>query len=480
MNYSIIISTVGKILRVEGLLMLLPLIVSLIYKEKDWSSFAVIAVLLVFIGFIANRKKPKDSVVREGEGFVIVALSWVLASVFGALPYFISGAIPSFVDAVFETVSGFTTTGSSILQNVEALSHGMLFWRSFAIWIGGMGIIVFVLAALPKSEGRSIHIMRAEVPGPVVGKIVSKVKNSARILYGIYIALSIMQIVLLLVGGMPFFDSILNTFATAGTGGFTIKNASIAAYSSTYAEYVIMIFMILFGINFNVYFLIITGHLLQALKSEELRLYLGIILVAVIAITVNIFQMYGNIGHAFRDAAFSVSSIITTTGFITGNFDLWPSFSKTILVVLMFIGASAGSTGGGLKIARVLIMKKMVSREIKRLLHPRSVVAVKVEGKTLEDSVVRSTGVYFMVYMAIFTLSLILVSLDGYDLIADFTAVVTCFNNVGPGLGVVGPVGNFSGYSGFTKVVLSLDMLFGRLEIYPMIMMFIPSIWRRR
>lgn len=480
MNYSMIRSTVGKILQVEGVLMVLPLLVSVIYRERDWVSFAIVAGLLVAIGLVLNIKKPNDKVIRESEGFIIVALSWILASAFGALPFYISGQIPSYIDSFFEAVSGFTTTGSSILQDVEALSQGMLFWRGFTIWIGGMGIIVFVLAVLSKSEGRSIHIMRAEVPGPVVGKIVSKIKVGAMILYGIYIALTIIQILFLLVGGMPLFDSIVNTFATAGTGGFAIKNASIGAYNSAYFEYVIAVFMVLFGVNFNIYFLIITGHLVQALRSEELRVYLGIVVAATAAICINIMGMYDSAADVIRDAFFSVSTVMTTTGFVTANFDLWPSFSKTILVILMFVGASAGSTGGGLKVARVIIMKKTVSKEIKRLLHPRSVVAVKAEGKTLEDSVVRSTGVYFITYMSIFTLSLLLVSLDGMDLITDFTAVASCFNNIGPGLGAVGPVGNFSAYSAFTKFVLSLTMLFGRLEIYPMIMLFLPSVWKRR
>lgn len=479
MNYGMILSVIGKISKAESILLLLPVGIALLYRESQWSSFLLVAAILMGLGFLLNIKKPKSTVVRESEGFVIVAISWILVSLFGALPFTISGEIPSYIDAIFETVSGFTTTGATILTNFEGLSQGALFWRSFTHWVGGMGIIVFVLAFLPKSEGRSIHIMRAEVPGPVVGKIVSKIKNTAIILYAIYLGLSIIQVILLLLGGMPLFDSVVHMFGTAGTGGFSIKNISIAAYNSPYLETVITVFMAIFGMNFTIFYLILTGHVLQALRSEELRWYLVIILVAIFAIALNILPMYDGFFQALRFASFQVSSIITTTGYSTTNFDLWPSFSKSILVILMFFGACAGSTAGGLKIARLVIMEKASARELKRLVHPRSVVVAKSDGKPIDPTVIHSTAVYFIIYMVIFMVSVLFISLDKFDLISNFSAVTTCFNNVGPGLAVVGPLGSFAQYSDFSKLLFSLDMLLGRLEIYPILMLFSPATWRR-
>jgi len=342
-----------------------------------------------------------------------------------------------------------------------------------------MGVLVFVLAVLPLSEGRSIHIMRAEVPGPVVGKIVAKMKYNAMILYGIYIVLTIIMIILLVIGRMPLFDSIVNAFATAGTGGFAIKNTSIAAYNSAYLEGVITVFMLVFSINFNLYYLIITGHIIQALKSEELRWFLGIVAAAIAALTFFNLKEYGTVVHSFRYASFQVASIISTTGFATTNFDLWPTISKFILVILMFLGACAGSTGGGIKTARIVIMAKTVGREIKRMLHPRSVSVLKAEGKPVDQTVIHGTAVYFITYMGIFAVSILLVSIDGFDMVSTLTSVITCFNNVGPGLGMVGPMGNFADFSDFSKIILSLDMLLGRLEIFPIFMLFSPSIWRR-
>lgn len=480
MNVRMVISALGKVLKIEAALMLFPLMVALLYGEPSWSAFAITIVIVLLVGILADLKKPENRVIREREGFVIVGCAWILLSAFGAIPFVISGQIPSCIDAFFEVVSGFTTTGSSILKDVELLDRSLLFWRSFTNWIGGMGVLVFVLAVLPLSEGRSIHIMRAESPGPIVGKLVSKMRSNAMILYGIYIVLSIMLTVFLLAGGMPLFDSVVNTFATAGTGGFSIKTLSIAAYNSAYIEGVITVFMLLFSINFNVYYLIITGHVIQALKSEELRWFLGIVASAMVAITICNLPIYDTVLNSFRYATFQVSTIISTTGFATDNFDVWPTFSKSVLMILMFLGASAGSTGGGIKTARIIIMLKSIGREIRRMLHPRSVAVVKLEGKTVDQKVIHGTSVYLMAYMGILLMSVLLISINGFDMVTTITSVITCLNNIGPGFGMIGPNGNFAEFSNFSKLILSLNMLIGRLEIFPVLMLFSPAVWRRR
>ncbi|MGI6577756.1 MAG: TrkH family potassium uptake protein [Eubacteriales bacterium] len=480
MNVRMVISALGKALKIEAALMLFPLMVALLYGEPSWSAFAITIVIVLLVGILADLKKPENRVIREREGFVIVGCAWILLSAFGAIPFVISGQIPSCIDAFFEVVSGFTTTGSSILKDVELLDRSLLFWRSFTNWIGGMGVLVFVLAVLPLSEGRSIHIMRAESPGPIVGKLVSKMRSNAMILYGIYIVLSIMLTVFLLAGGMPLFDSVVNTFATAGTGGFSIKTLSIAAYNSAYIEGVITVFMLLFSINFNVYYLIITGHVIQALKSEELRWFLGIVASAMVAITICNLPIYDTVLNSFRYATFQVSTIISTTGFATDNFDVWPTFSKSVLMILMFLGASAGSTGGGIKTARIIIMLKSIGREIRRMLHPRSVAVVKLEGKTVDQKVIHGTSVYLMAYMGILLMSVLLISINGFDMVTTITSVITCLNNIGPGFGMIGPNGNFAEFSNFSKLILSLNMLIGRLEIFPVLMLFSPAVWRRR
>lgn len=480
MNVRMVISALGKALKIEAALMLFPLMVALLYGEPSWSAFAITIVIVLLVGILADLKKPENRVIREREGFVIVGCAWILLSAFGAIPFVISGQIPSCIDAFFEVVSGFTTTGSSILKDVELLDRSLLFWRSFTNWIGGMGVLVFVLAVLPLSEGRSIHIMRAESPGPIVGKLVSKMRSNAMILYGIYIVLSIMLTVFLLAGGMPLFDSVVNTFATAGTGGFSIKTLSIAAYNSAYIEGVITVFMLLFSINFNVYYLIITGHVIQALKSEELRWFLGIVASAMVAITICNLPIYDTVLNSFRYASFQVSTIISTTGFTTDNFDVWPTFSKSVLMILMFLGASAGSTGGGIKTARIIIMLKSIGREIRRMLHPRSVAVVKLEGKTVDQKVIHGTSVYLMAYMGILLMSVLLISINGFDMVTTITSVITCLNNIGPGFGMIGPNGNFAEFSNFSKLILSLNMLIGRLEIFPVLMLFSPAVWRRR
>lgn len=481
MNTKIVRYFLGWVLNIEAFLMLLPCITAIIYKDHTGIYFLIVMIMCWFIGWLAVHKKPENTVFYAREGFVTVALSWVLLSFFGALPFWISGEIPSLVNAVFETISGFTTTGASILNNVEGLSHSMLMWRSFTHWVGGMGVLVFLLAILPLAGGGySMHIMRAESPGPSVGKLVPKVKATAKLLYLIYFSMTVLEMVLLLVGGMSFFDALTTSLGTAGTGGFGIKNNSIAFYDSYYLQGVITVFMILFGINFNVYYLFWTKRPKEALKSEEARTYLGIILVSTLLIAWNVRGYFPTLFDAVHHAAFQVGSIITTTGFSTVDFDQWPQFSKTILIWLMFIGACAGSTGGGMKVSRIIIWLKETLKELASLIHPRSVKAVKLEGKPMEHNVVRSANAFFIVYMFIFAVSILLVSLDEFDFTTTFTAVAATFNNIGPGLGVVGPMGNFSEFSVMSKLVLMFDMLAGRLEIFPMLLLFTPGTWRKR
>lgn len=484
MNYRMITYITGQILRVEGILMLSGLACALIYHESTAPAFLIPAAIAILLGTVVTIKKPADTSIYAREGFVTVGLSWIILSAVGALPFVISGEIPSFTDAFFETVSGFTTTGATILTNVESLTHGMFFWRSFTHWIGGMGVLVFVLAILPQADTRSVklmHVMRAEVPGPKVGKLVSKISRTARITYGIYIALTLLQVIFLLAGGMPFFDSLLNAFGTAGTGGFGIWNDSIAHYDSVYVDYVIGTFMLLFGINFNLYYFLLIGRVGEALKSEELRWYLTIVVGAVALITFDIRNLYPSFGESLRYSFFQVASIVTTTGFTTCDFELWNPLSKLVLVLLMFCGSCAGSTCGGLKVGRLILLVKSGLREIKYMLHPRAVVPVRSEGKPVDSDTVRSAGSYFIVYVMLFTASLFIVEgIEECDLVTGFTAVTACLNNIGPGLGLVGPTGNFAWMTHFSKWLLSFDMLAGRLEIFPLLMVFAPSTWRRR
>ena len=479
MNYKMVFHIIGRILLVEALLLAVPLAVSLIYREDIILAYVLPILLLIATGLALGYKQPKNSALYAKEGFFVVSLSWIVISLFGALPFWLSGAIPSYLDSFFETVSGFTTTGASILAEVESLPMSLLFWRSFTHWVGGMGILVFVLAILPKVETSSIYLMKAEVPGPQVGKLVSKTKLTARILYGIYIILTLIQILFLLAGGMPLFDSITNAFATAGTGGFSIKNASIGAYHSAYIDWIITIFMILFGINFNLFYFVISGQLIAALKSEELRWYIGIIAGAALLIAGNILPLYGNIGEALRHSSFQVASIITTTGFATVDFNTWPTFSKGLLVLLMFLGACAGSTGGGLKISRVVMLVKSAVRELRHYLNPRSVMSVKFEHKTVDSAVIGGVHLYFVIYAILFVVSVFLMGLDQFDLITNFTSVASCINNVGPGLELVGPMGNYSAFSPLSKLLLSFDMLAGRLELIPMLILFSSKIWKK-
>ena len=469
MNLKVVLKTTGKIILLESALLILPLVISIYYNENTQIYFIKSILISLGVGLFLSLIPGKGNKIYAKEGFLIVSLSWVIISVLGALPFYLSGEIPKFIDALFETVSGFTTTGSTVLKNVEALSYGMLFWRSFTHWIGGIGILVFLLAFLPRSKGQNIYLMRAEVPGPVMVKFVSKVNMNARILCFIYIALSLFQVGFLLLGEMPLFDSVVITFGTAGTGGFSITNASIAAYNSKYFEYVIGFFMIIFGINFNLFYMIYLGGIKDALKSEELKCYLGIITFFVIIITLNILPSYMDIGRAFRDAFFQVSSIITTTGFISTDYSLWPNLSKILLVILMLIGACAGSTGGGIKVYRILVLFKSALKNTKQIFSPRSVYSIKVDNEYIDRKIVDSIQAYFFIYLTILIFSIIILSFDSLNLISIFTSVVTCLSNVGPGLGVVGPVGNFSSLSDLSKLTLIFDMLAGRLELFPII-----------
>ncbi len=478
MNYSMIFFILGWIFNIEAAFMVLPGITAIIYQEKNGLAFLATMVLCLVIGIPLTRKKPDNKVFHAKEGAVTVALSWIVLSMAGAFPFVISGSIPHPVDAMFETVSGFTTTGASILSDVEALSHCMLLWRSFTHWIGGMGVLVFILCLLPLTGGYHMNLMKAESPGPSVSKLVPKVQTTAKILYTIYLMLTVAQVILLLIGRMPFFDAICLTFGTAGTGGFGVRNDSIASYS-TYNQVVITVFMILFGVNFNVYYLLLTKKVMQAARSEEVRYYLGIIAAAIIAIAINTRGMFTSFGRAFQQAAFQVGSIITTTGYATTDFNVWPVFSKTILVMLMFVGACAGSTGGGIKVSRLMILCKSARKELQLYLHPNAVKKIKMDDKPIPHEVVRATNMFLFVYILIFVTSLLLISLDNFDLVSNFTAITATLNNIGPGLGAVGPTGNFGCYSYVSKIVMIFDMLAGRLEVFPLLLLFKRDTWRK-
>ena len=477
MNYRLILQTIGKILLIEALLMVFPLVVNFIYQEENLFAFALTISISMVVGTLLMMVKPKNKSMFIREGFVIVGLAWIVMSLFGALPFTLSGEIPHYIDALFETISGFTTTGASILNDVEAMSKSMLFWRSFTHWIGGMGVLVFVLAILPNSEGQNIYLLKAESTGPQVGKLVSKVRFTARILYIIYFGITLLEVVLLLLGKNSLFDSIVMSFGTAGTGGFGIYADSVGGFN-IYSQVVIAVFMMIFGINFNLYYLAIVGKVKQAIRSEELRWYLGIILMSTIMITINLMvNLNQTFGIALKDAYFQVSSILTTTGFATVDFNLWPTFSKIILITIMFIGGCAGSTGGGIKVSRIVILFKSLKREIQKLLHPNSVSPVKMEGELVESNVVKGVTVYFAFIIVLLFLGTLLVSFDGLDFTSTFTGVIACINNIGPGLNLVGPMGNFDCFSYFSKIVLSILMLVGRLEVYPILILFLPKTW---
>ncbi|MBQ8509094.1 MAG: TrkH family potassium uptake protein [Clostridia bacterium] len=486
MNYRMIAYIVGQIVRVEGVLMLPALICGLMYGENERAlqAFVIPILLSILLGTLLAIRKPTNTAIYAKEGFVTVGLSWILLSLLGTLPFVMGGYISSFTDAFFETVSGFTTTGASILTDIESLDKGILFWRSFTHWIGGMGVLVFVMAILPQADTRSVklmHVMRAEVPGPKVGKLVSKISRSARITYGIYIVMTAIMVIFLLCGGMSLFDSLVSAFSTAGTGGFSVKNTSIAAYDSAYIDWVIGIFMMLFGINFNLYYLIILGHFGQALRSEEMHWYLAIVAGSTALIAFDVRSLFSGAGEAIRYAFFHVSSIITTTGYTTCDYNSWPALSKVIVVLLMFCGGCVGSTAGGIKVGRIILLIKAGLREIKYMLHPRAVVTVKTDGKPAEEEMIRSATSFMIVYIMLFTVSLFFIEiLDECDLVTGFTAVSACLNNVGLGLEGVGPSGSFSNFTDASTWILSFNMLAGRLEIFPLLMLFAPSTWRNR
>lgn len=482
MNIKMVIKDIGRILLVEAFLLLFPLIVGLIYKDNVSVilSFLSTIVILLFFGFLCVSVKVKKRNFYAREGLVIVALTWILLSFFGGLPLYFSGEYSSLIDAFFEISSGFTTTGATVSSNVEILSKSILFWRSFTHLIGGMGVLVFALAIMPQINEDTIYLMKAEVPGPVFGKLVSKMKDTARILYGIYLVMTLILTIALCFAGMPFFDSLLHAFGTAGTGGFGIKNASIGYYNSPLIEYIIAIGMLFFGVNFNLYYFLLIGKIKDVFNSEELRWYLGIFFGAVILICFNTYFMYQGMESTFRNALFTASSIMTTTGYSTVDFDKWPIFSQTILLLLMFIGGSAGSTAGGLKVSRVGSTIKSALAEIARTRNPKHLISVKFEGKVIDNALLKSLGNYVFLYCLMFSCILLIVSVDFTDFSSAFSAVVATFNNIGPGLGKVGPTTSYASLSGLSKIVLSIGMIAGRLEILPILILFSFSTWKKR
>lgn len=480
MNFKMIFKSLGMVLLIEAACMVPSLVVSLIYGQNDTQAFLISILILLAVGLFLQRIKPKTTDIYARDGFAIVSLAWIFLSLFGTMPFIISGSIPSFVDALFETTSGFSTTGASILTEVENLPKGILFWRSFTHWVGGMGVLVLMLAIVPSVKANTIHILQAESPGPNPGKLVPKMGQTVKILYLIYFVLTSVLVVFLLLAGMPLYDSLVHAFGTAGTGGFSIRNAGIGSYGSVTIDVIITVFMLLFGVNFSLYYQSIKGDLKSSLRDAEFRFYLGIVLTSIVLITLNIYgSVFDSLLESLRHSAFQVSSIITTTGYATTDFNLWPSFSKSILVLLMFIGASAGSTGGGIKCMRIVLLIKAARREIVRIIHPRSVYAVKLGGKVVDEETLSGVIMFFFTYIFIFVISVLIVSLDGKDLISNFTAVTSSISNIGPGLGIVGPMGNFSEYSILSKLVFSFCMLAGRLEIFPVLLLLAPTSWKR-
>ncbi len=476
MNYKMIIYIMGQILKVVGLFMLLPIIVGLIYGEDHViTSFGIPFAALMIVSLIITAKKPKNNAIFSMEGFVSVAASWIAMSLIGAVPFVISGEIPHYPDALFETVSGFTTTGATILSDVEAMSKSCLFWRAFTHWLGGMGVLMFVLAVMSSNDSRTMHMMRAECAGPNVGRLVSKSKFSARILYGIYISLTVAEAVLLMCGGVPLYDAVLHACSSAGTGGFSMWGDSIGHYNSVYVEMVVAVFIILFGVNFNLYYYLIIRKFSLAFKNEEVRTYFGVIIAATLIITFNVMKLYNGFGDSLRHSFFMVASTMTSAGFSTTDTAQWPMFSQTLLLLLMFVGSCAGSTGGGMKVSRIMIIIKTGIKELKYIVSPRAVATVKMDGKPVEKDVVRGASNYLILFIMLMCISLLLITLDNFTIEESASAVITCMNNIGFGVGAFGPAGNLGGLSSFSKIVLCFDMLLGRLEIYPLIMLFVPK-----
>ncbi|MBO5712744.1 MAG: TrkH family potassium uptake protein [Clostridia bacterium] len=484
MNYKMILNTTGKVLLTGGILLLLPLLIAIGYLENSALYLGITAFLAILIGFlIVKFIKPNNNVIYSKEGFIIVTLAWLVLSLVGCLPFYLSGQIPSFIDAFFETVSGFTTTGASILNDPSLMDKGLLFWRSFTHWIGGMGIIVFIVAINKKISDSSIHVLRAEMPGPSVDKLVPTAKDTATILYLIYLVLTGLEVILLAFGDMNLFDAIVHALGTAGTGGFGVRADSIASYSA-YSQWVIAIFMFLFGINFNLFYLVIIGKIKNVLKSNELITYILIVLLSITVVSINIYPIYENLADVLRLSTFQVTSLMSTTGYSTVNFDAWPTLSKSILILLMFIGGCAGSTAGGFKVSRIVIIFKRIKKELRRIIHPRSVESIKTEGKLIDETTVNGTGTYLAIYVLSFVVVFFLLSLfggnfaEGVNLFeTNFTATLSCLNNIGPGLNGVGPTLNFANYSDASKIVLSFTMLLGRLELYPLLITLSASTW---
>ena len=477
MNYRIITGILGRILAIEAFLLLAPLVTALLYGESVLPFVWTILLTMAAAGALLRIGRKAAGSIHPREGFMSVTLSWIVISLFGALPFVFSGTIPNYISALFEIISGFTTTGASILTEIESLPRGILFWRSFSHWVGGMGVLVFMMAVLPTDDEHSMHLLRAEVPGPVKGKLLPRMRNTARTLYIIYVVLTAVQVVLLLAGRMPLFDALTTAFGTAGTGGFAVRNLSIGAYGSAYIEMVTAVFMVLFGVNFNLYYIVLLKRSIKGFKSQELWCYLAVIAFATVTIGANILSMYGSLWEAMRLAFFQVSSIITTTGFATADFDLWPAYSRMLLVLLMLMGACAGSTGGGTKVSRLVIVGRTIWWEIHRQLFPRSVSRITLDGERLENTTIRSTMVYYMLYTLITLGAALLLSLEGLDLETTVTSVISCLSNIGPGLSLVGPMGNFSVWCAPAKLLLALCMLLGRLEIFPVLMLFAPGVW---
>lgn len=477
MNLSIIRYVLGSVIKIEAGLLLLPCLCALLYGEIEGLWYLAVAAGCLLLGMLLTFRRPRNHVFYIKEGCAVTALSWLVLSLLGCLPFILTGEIPSFTDALFETVSGFTTTGASILNDIEALSQCSLLWRSFTHWIGGMGVLVFLLAVIPLAGGSHINLLRAESPGPSVGKLMPKIRKTARTLYLIYFGLTVLQIVLLLIAGMPAFEAVTTGFGTAGTGGFAVKNTSLMEYSHT-IQWIVTIFMVLFGVNFNAFYFMLLRQFKKAFSIEEVRCYLIIIAAAIGIIFLNIIGNYETVGAAFTAAAFQVCSIITTTGFSTVDFNAWSQTCRAVLVLLMFIGACAGSTGGGLKVSRIMVMFKSGVREISSYIYPKRVKGIKLEGKPVEPEVVHGINTYLIVFLGIYLFSVLLVSIEGKDLITNLTAVAATINNIGPGLELVGPMGNFSVFSGLTKYVLMFDMLAGRLELFPLLLLFHPGLWK--
>lgn len=479
MKVKIVLNVLGMVLFWEAVLMFPSLLISIVDNSYETKAFIITIAATAASGFILTRFKSNKTEMRKREGFAAVALIWLVMSLFGALPFYLSGSIPSYINAIFETVSGFTTTGSSIVPDIEIMPRGLLFWRSFTHWIGGMGVLIFTMALVPSIGGRQVFLMRAESPGPAPGKLVPKIRESSKILYIIYAAMTAILIILLIIAGMPVFNSFIYAFGTAGTGGFAMDSLSLGAYNNPWIEWIITIGMFLFGINFTLYFLLIKRDWKNIFKNEEFRLYCTYVLLGIIVVVINIMPKYNDFLESLRHSAFTVSSLVTTTGFATVDFNLWPTFSKAVLLTLMFFGASAGSTGGGVKSIRILVLFKSLYYEIKHTIHPKSVQSIKVDGKSLDDDTLKSIMIFFFAYVIIIIFSTIIVSLDDFDFMTSFSAVMATINNIGPGFGLVGPMGNFADFSLLSKVTLIANMILGRLEIIPVIVLFSPEIWKR-